>query len=252
MKYCTECGQAIPENAKFCSHCGEVVRTSKVTQESTAYYTSPEPVKAPQTYTREDEQKHLDSLSNRLKWERIAWRVPGIILLVCSIVLLSIGTIFGVMGLVTLADNSQVNVESYNFDDYGYHFDEYDGYYYDDYYDYYDYYDYDTRTDDAETVLGGVGVVFWIYYFFMGITFLPIAIVNLVMAKKVKKYRNKLYTDCTDAVNHATSVSSIVLGAIFNQYALIAIIINFILTKQNKEVFDKIEATQKAYNNLQY
>lgn len=248
MKYCAKCGQAIPEGAKFCSYCGEVTESAKASQQGTTYYQSPAPVETSKTYTREEEQKHLDSLSNRLKWERIAWKVSGIILLVCSIVLLSVSTIFGIVGIVglaTAADNPQVNVEDYNFDDYGYHFEEYGGS--DDYY----YNEFDSSADVGVAVAGGVGAFMWGLYFGMGLTFLPIGIVNLVMAKKVGKYRDKIYTDCTDAVKHATSVGSIVLGALFNEYALIAIIINFILTKKNKEVFDRIQANQSAYNNTQ-
>ncbi len=249
MKYCSKCGQAIPEGAKFCSFCGEVL-TSNDAKKSTTYYAVPQTEEKTKTYnyTREEEQKHLDSLSNRLKWERIAWKVPGIILLVCSIILLSVSTIFGIVGiagLATAADNPQVNIEEYNFDDYGYHFEEYGGS--DDYY----YNEFDNSVDAGIVVAGGMGAFLWGLYFGMGLAFLPIAIVNLVMAKKVGKYRDKLYTDCTDAVNHATSVGSIVLGALFNEYALIAIIINFILTKNNKELFDSIKANQSAYNNRQ-
>ena len=237
MKYCSKCGQTIPDNAKFCSHCGEVIKTSEPAQESTTYYQSPAPVETSKTYTREDEQKHLDSLSNRLKWERIAWKVPGVIFLVLAIIYIAVSSIFGIIGLAVIVDNSQVNVESYYFDEY----EDNDGYYY--------YNDYDTDTADAGFAF--VGFYIWLLYFILGSMFLGIAIVNLVMAKKVKKYRDKLYTDCTDAVKHATSVGSIVLSAIFNNYAVIAVIINFILTKNNKEVFDRIQANQSAYNNAQ-
>lgn len=240
MKYCSKCGQTIPDNAKFCSHCGEVIKTSEPAQESTTYYQSPAPVETSKTYTREDEQKHLDSLSNRLKWERLAWKISGIVLLVCSIVLLSVSTIFGIVGIAGLAYNNNTVAEVNQYD-----------YYYDDYSDDYYYNEFEDSADVGIAIAGGMGAFLWGFYFGMGLALLPIAIVNLVMAKKVGKYRNKIYTDCTDAVNHATSVGSIVLGALFNEYALIAIIINFILTKKNKEVFDRIKETQSAYNNAQ-
>ncbi len=240
MKTCTKCGQNIPDNAKFCSFCGEVAQEVKTTQENTAqesttYYAAPE-AQAPAGNSREEEQKNLDSLSNRLKWERIAWKVSGIIFLVCAIIFLLVGFIGTIAGGAVLADNAS------------YSYEYYDGeYYYDE--------DYGTYSDnvDGEDFFAVFGLVYGIVYGILGLMLLlPIAIVNLVMAKKVGKYRAKLYTDCTDAVKHATSIGSIVLGAIFNQYALIAIVINFILTKKNKAVFDRIQANQSAYNNAQY
>lgn len=233
MKTCTKCGQSIPENAKFCSYCGEVVEEVKTAEnENTAYYAVPE-AQAP-AGNREEEQKHLDSLSNRLKWERLAWKISGIVVLVCTIFFLLIGTIGTIAGGAVIADNAS------------YSYEYYDGeYYYDE--------DYGTYSDnvDGEDFFAVFGLAYGLVYGILGIVFLPIAIVNLVMAKKVGNYRAKIYTDCSDAVNHATSIGSIVLGALFNEYALIAIIINFILTKKNKAVFDRIQANQSAYNNAQ-
>ncbi len=241
MKTCTKCGQNIPDNAKFCSFCGEVAEGVKATQENTAqesttYYAVPE-AQAP-AGNREEEQKNLDSLSNRLKWERLAWKVQGIIFLVFAIFFILVGSIAGIFGSALMVDGIENADNSY-----------YE--YYDENGDYYHGYDGDVGTDVGIMVAGGAGLYIALEYGIIGAVFLPIAIVNLVMAKKVGKYREKLYTDCTDAVNHATSVGSIVLGALFNEYALIAIIINFILTKKNKAVFDRIKANQSAYNNGQ-
>lgn len=232
MKTCTKCGQSIPDNAKFCSFCGEIAEDTNTTQGSSTYYAVPVTPAAPAP-DREEEQKHLDSLSNRLKWERLAWKVSGIVLLVCTIIFLLIGTIGTIAGGAVIADNAN------------YSFEYYDGeYHYDDNYGSY------SDNVDGEDVVGVIGLVYGIVYGVLGLVmFLPMTIVNLVMAKKVGKYREKIYTDCTDAVNHATSIGSIVLGALFNEWALIAIIINFILTKKNKAVFDRIKETQRAYNS---
>lgn len=237
MKTCTKCGQAIPDNAKFCSFCGEIAEDTNTTQGSSTYYTTPV-TPAASAPDREEEQKHLDSLSNRLKWERLAWKISGIVLLVCTIIFLLIGTIGTITGGAFIADGVD-----FSYDDEYYHGDFDSEYYYD---------DYDTYADsfDGETAVGVVGLVYGIVYGVLGLVmFLPLTIVNLVMAKKVGKYRDKIYTDCTDAVNHSTSIGSIVLGALFNEWALIAIIINFILTKKNKAVFDRIKETQSAYNS---
>ncbi len=227
MKNCSKCGQSIPENAKFCSFCGEVAEDVKTTQESTAYYEAP--VTQAPAGNREEEQKCLDGLFSRLKWERIAWKVSGIVFLVCAIIFLLIGLIGTVVGVAVIADDASYSSDYY-----------YDGeYYYDD-------------NVDGEDFIAVFGFVYGIYGIVGLFAFLPVAIANLVMAKKVGKYRAKLYTDCTDGVKHATSVGSIVLGALFNEIALVFIIINFVLTKNKKAEFDRIKANQFAYNNPQY
>ncbi|MBQ8000399.1 MAG: zinc ribbon domain-containing protein [Ruminococcus sp.] len=234
MKTCTKCGQNIPDNAKFCSFCGEVAQEVKTqaestAQDSTSYYQAP-------AQGRENEQKALDGLSNRLKWERTAWKITGIVYLVFAIVFLLISFVGTLAGGFLVADNAS------------YSYEYYDGeYYYDDGYGYY------SDNVDGEDFVGAIGLVYGVAYGIGGLVgFLPVAIVNLVMASKVGKYREKLYTDCTDGYNHATSVGSIVLGAIFNEIALVFIIINFVLTKNKKAEFDSIKANQSAYNNAQY
>lgn len=234
MKTCTKCGQNIPDNAKFCSFCGAVTEDVKTTQESTTYYEAP--VTQAPAPDRAEEQKCLDGLSSRLKWERTAWKISGIVFLICAIVFLLIGLIGTVAGGALIADNAS------------YSYDYYDGeYYFDDDYGYY------SDNVDGEDFVAVFGLSFGVTYGFMGLAaFLPLAIVNLVMAKKVGKYREKLYTDCTDGYNHATSVGSIVLGALFNEIALVFIIINFVLTKNKGAEFDRIKATQAQYNTMQY
>lgn len=234
MKTCTKCGQNIPDNAKFCSYCGAVTEDVKTAQESTTYYEAP--VTQAPAQSREEEQKCLDGLSSRLKWERTAWKISGVVFLVCTIIFLLIGIIGTAVGGAVIADNAS------------YSYEYYDGeYYYDEDYGYY------SDNVDGEDFVGAIGLAYGIVYVIMGLLmFLPITIVNFVMASKVGKYRAKLYTDCTDGYNHATSVGSIVIAALFNEIALVFVIINFVLTKNKKAEFDRIKATQAQYNTMQY
>ena len=78
---------------------------------------------------------------------------------------------------------------------------------------------------------------------------LPVPIVNFVMMKKLGNYRAKLFTDCKDGIGHCGSVGSIVLAALFNEVALIFVIINFVKAKNNAAVIKRIEARQEAYNS---
>jgi hypothetical protein len=80
------------------------------------------------------------------------------------------------------------------------------------------------------------------------IVYLPLAIINLKLLKKVEYYENTLYSDVSIARKRCTSVGMIVFAAIFNKIALIFIIINFVKTRKNAASFDRIEAAQKGGN----
>lgn len=77
-------------------------------------------------------------------------------------------------------------------------------------------------------------------YLFMGLLYLPIAIVNLVMAKKAGEYRENLDHDPKSVIDRCGSVGLIVLAAFFNSLALVFIIINFVRVKTNKHIIEKL------------
>lgn len=77
------------------------------------------------------------------------------------------------------------------------------------------------------------------------IAYLPLAIVNFAAVKRINMYINTIYSDASIARKRCSSVGMIVFAAIFNQIALIFIIINFVRTKRNAKAFDRIEANQK-------
>lgn len=63
--------------------------------------------------------------------------------------------------------------------------------------------------------------------------FIPITAVQFVMKSKLDKYVAQIETDPEPAKRRAGSVGSIVLGALFNEVALIFVILNFIHVKRN-------------------
>ena len=79
------------------------------------------------------------------------------------------------------------------------------------------------------------------------LVYIPIAIINLIMANKINYYQEAVYTDLPAARKRCGSVGMIVFGYLFNKIALIFIIINFIRTKNNAAL-DGIEAGQKGLN----
>ena len=90
-------------------------------------------------------------------------------------------------------------------------------------------------TEEDAFIFAGVGVMaFGGFYIGFGCSLLAIAIVNLVMASKVSKSR---YSEVLTA-KHAVSVGSIVVAALFNEIALIFVIINFVQAKKNRAVLE--------------
>lgn len=69
--------------------------------------------------------------------------------------------------------------------------------------------------------------------------FLPLAIISLVMSQKITGYLNQLEIDPNPAVERCGGVWLIVMGALFNEIALIFIILNFIHVKRNKDLLLK-------------
>lgn len=68
-------------------------------------------------------------------------------------------------------------------------------------------------------------------YFIYPLCFLPPAIVSLIMGKKITGYLDNLDTDPNPAVDRCGGVWLIVMGALFNNLALVFIIMNFIHVK---------------------
>ena len=84
------------------------------------------------------------------------------------------------------------------------------------------------------------------YLLFALFAYLPISIVNFVMTSKARKYRDMVNHDLDTVVKRCDSIGLIVLGAMFNQPALIFIIINFVRVKTNKKLIEQIINKQKT------
>ncbi len=167
MKYCTNCGVQIPDDARFCVDCGTRVPGNT-------------------------DKEWLDRFWQMLKWERLSWKIFGIVWLILSIVL-------AVCGLIIIVSAANTGF-SYRLD------------------------------------MGIIGFV----YLLLGLLYLPIAIVNKVMANKTFHCMEMLYIEPKTVLARCGSVGMIVLAAFFNNVALIFIIINFVRTKTNKEVIDRL------------
>ncbi len=90
---CSKCSAQIPENAKFCGVCGTPVPTS-YEQES---YVPPvnEPIKE---YSVAEEKECLDGFARFFKYERLSWKIAGIVTLVISCVFGFLSLVFMISG----------------------------------------------------------------------------------------------------------------------------------------------------------
>jgi len=71
MKYCSQCGYELQDDAHFCANCGNSA--------------------APDEVKLAEEKEFLDQTYRFLKYERVAWKITGVVLLVLCIVLIGLG-----------------------------------------------------------------------------------------------------------------------------------------------------------------
>jgi len=98
---------------------------------------------------------------------------------------------------------------------------------------------------DSEAAFGFLSVYFFTYGFVFSSIFLAIAIVGFVSVSKIDKCTENMDTDIAPAFEKANSVGSIVLAALFNEIALVFVIIKFVYVKSNRSVFNAIMEDQK-------
>lgn len=222
MKYCTKCGYQLPDEAKFCNACGASAEAVNHTQ------SEPENPYASQV-TPATEQANIQSVNSHTeapKTDEELLAEEQALLNKFSIALKHERLAWKIYGIVLVIITAYIIA-----------FGLIMGIF----------------TGAAAAATGGeafVASLFFLMYLFMGLMFLPIAIINLSMKNKLEKYRAKLYTDCTDGIGHF-SVGSIVFCAFFNGVALVFNIVYFIIAKNNAAVIERIKARQKEYNSQQ-
>lgn len=155
----------------------------------------------------------MRSLYYHLKHEKLVWKIFGIVAIVSCALLIFGGIVIMVAGIGSAAGSIYAGDEYISF-----------------------------TGASAIASLGGM------YFMFYGIFLTPIAVIDLVMIGKTQRYIDSLYTDCGEAVTRCGSVGMIVFAALFNEIALIFIIINFVKVKRYRAVFDEVRKAQLGYN----
>ena len=88
----------------------------------------------------------------------------------------------------------------------------------------------------AEEAFLAMGIVYLLY----PILFAPIIIVNWVMTVKAGRYERTVTDDPAGAVERAGNVGIIVVSALFNNIAMIFVIINFVYAKIHEKTIAKL------------
>ena len=79
MKFCGYCGKQLDDNASFCFACGKEVVPDPVNWEQAMYA---------------EEEECLNEFYRFFKYERLAWKIQGIVFLVLSLVMIAFGVLF--------------------------------------------------------------------------------------------------------------------------------------------------------------
>ena len=184
MKNCVRCGAALNDGAAVCPVCG-----------------------APQPAVSQTYDDHVLTETDRfLRYEKLAWKIKGIVLLALGVLLFSLGAFAFVFGLAYGAQPM---------------------------------YDYKPMPVIFAFMIIGMA------YMEFAVMYIAMAIVNLIMVNKVSFYQDALNTDVSVVRKRCGSVGMIVFGAMFNSIAMAFIIVNFVRTKTNAAAFDRIEAEKK-------
>lgn len=88
----------------------------------------------------------------------------------------------------------------------------------------------------AEEAFLAMGIVYLLY----PILFAPIIVINWVMTVKAGRYERTVMDDPAGAVERAGNVGIIVVSALFNNIAMIFVIINFVYAKIHEKTIAKL------------
>lgn len=90
------------------------------------------------------------------------------------------------------------------------------------------------------------GLLFGVLIVYFAILIAPRIVVGFIMASRSKGYMRNIYDRPEEAIERCGHAGIIVLGAFFNEVALIFIIINFVRCKRRRKVFDRIVSKRRS------
>ena len=210
--FCNRCGRQIPDDAIFCSWCGETivrVQETPFNEAPATEYNPPEPTETPKAEDVQneppaadpdlhEEQEFLDMTHRLLRWERMAWSITGKFALIFGSIASAVYVLLGIMALSS-GDNTAENP----------------------------------------------GMLFVMCGVFFALVLIPVGIICRISANKIPQYLDTMYYDFEKTEKRSGSIGMLVLTVLFNEIAFIFFIINFVRIKSNGKLIERIKARQK-------
>lgn len=113
MKYCTNCGYELAEDANFCANCGQIVEPTPITQPTADPVVPVSTASMDCTTDIEKEQAFLDTTYKLLRWEKKAWLIGGIVCLCIGAILSFIVSVAGAYlvgaGIVGIVSSGKIS-----------------------------------------------------------------------------------------------------------------------------------------------
>lgn len=91
MKFCTNCGKQLAPDVRFCSNCGAALETAALADRDQA--------------TLQEEKKCLDTFYRFFKYERLSWKISGIVMLVFCLVIFCFSSLWGIIPAIAGAED---------------------------------------------------------------------------------------------------------------------------------------------------
>ncbi len=210
MKKCLYCGAENPDYGNYCEKCGTLLGEAQEAEVAAvpSFYKSND--------LTEKELEVIKGMKRNFRREQKAYRIFSII----YIVLIAIYLLLGVLVLALGVNGSGSGTVIINGN---------------------------TVTDPA--VVNAFFII-WLICWFSALlfVFLPIAIIGLVAANRINNYLGTIDENVRPSRKRAAAIGMIVFSAIFNQIAMIFVIMNFVYVKKRKAILDSITEKQKLRN----
>lgn len=181
MGFCSRCGKELAEGNLFCPACGASV-TGAYGQEHGFF----------------EEKELTDKLHRFLRYERLAWKIPAIVMLCYAGFFAMISFLFLIVAIA----------------------------------------------EEPEMISGFI--MLWLAHIPM---FASTSIVGFVNIKNIDRCIAALPTDPIPAISRCGSVGMIVVAALFNNIALVFVIINFVFVKSSQQTISRILNRREGVNS---
>ena len=216
MKQCHICGTANSNNASFCASCGSALGGDSY--ESVTY-----PAYSGNSTLTSEEREVIEGMKRNFRREKKSFKIISIIGIVCLSIYACFVLLFAVLFILAGSSGTWSTYSSLNLANLA-----------------------SVNPGTAGTYVVSLAMI--IYSVTCLVMLLPVFIVGLVAAKKIDYYLTTIDNDIEPSRKRATAVGMIVFSAIFNNIAMIFVILNFVYARRNAKVIESIINKQHLQN----